>query len=278
MKKNKLLIITGLTGFIGTNLQNNKLFLQNFEIIGVNTKDYFHINKKIRIITESDFYSIVNKNDTVDILHLAQLYDLNENNKIKIWESNYGFGVNFFNNLIKNNVKISNILFTNTFFSFSDEQNIKNSSYVLSKNKFSSFLDLLSKENSINYIEVYLHNTLGLNDTRNKLIPNIIKSINNKDKFDIQNPNSFINILDVEIVLLQFYNFLALNKSSKTVIISKYEFLISSIYNFLYNYINNAKEIKLIKQLSIENISYIDIKKIDFNLSVTLKKIVDELI
>ena len=33
MKKKKLLIITGLTGFIGTSLLNNKLFLENFEIL-----------------------------------------------------------------------------------------------------------------------------------------------------------------------------------------------------------------------------------------------------
>ena len=278
MKKKKLLIITGLTGFIGTSLLNNKLFLENFEIIGINTTDYLLFDKKIKKIAESEFYKKIKKYKTVDVLHLAQLYDLDENNKIKIWESNYNFGVNFFRNLIENNIKISSILFTNTVFSLSGNQDLKNSSYVLSKNKFSSFLDTFSKENVINYIEVYLSNTLGIDDTRNKIIPNIIKSIFNKDSYEIRNFESYLNILDVDLILNQFYKLFSINSSRKITIISKYEFLISSIYNFLNNYINNGKEVEIKKQLSVDTISDTDFKKIDFNLSDTLKKIVDDLI
>lgn len=278
MKKKKLLIITGLTGFIGTSVLNNKLFLENFEIIGINTTDYLLFDKKIKKIAESEFYKKIKKYKTVDVLHLAQLYDLDENNKIKIWESNYNFGVNFFRNLIENNIKISSILFTNTVFSLSGNQDLKNSSYVLSKNKFSSFLDTFSKENVINYIEVYLSNTLGIDDTRNKIIPNIIKSIFNKDSFEIRNSESYLNILDVDLILNQFYKLFSINSSHKITIISKYEFLISSIYNFLNNYINNGKEVEIKKQLSVDTISDTDFKKIDFNLSETLKKIVDDLI
>ena len=278
MKKKKLLIITGLTGFIGTSLLNNKLFLENFEIIGINTTDYLLFDKKIKKIAESEFYKKIKKYKTVDVLHLAQLYDLDENNKIKIWESNYNFGVNFFRNLIENNIKISSILFTNTVFSLSGNQDLKNSSYVLSKNKFSSFLDTFSKENVINYIEVYLSNTLGIDDTRNNIIPNIIKSIFNKDSFEIRNSESYLNILDVDLILNQFYKLFSINSSRKITIISKYEFLISSIYNFLNNYINNGKEVEIKKQLSVDTISDTDFKKIDFNLSETLKKIVDDLI
>lgn len=278
MKKKKLLIITGLTGFIGTSLLNNKLFLQNYEIIGINTTDYLFFDKKIKKIAESEFYKKIKKYKTVDVLHLAQLYDLDENNKIKIWESNYNFGVIFFRNLIENNIKISSILFTNTVFSLSGNQDLKNSSYVLSKNKFSSFLDTFSKENVINYIEVYLSNTLGIDDTRNKIIPNIIKSIFNKDSFEIRNSDSYLNILDVDLILNQFYKLFSINSSRKITIISKYEFLISSIYNFLNNYINNGKEVEIKKQLSVDTISDTDFKKIDFNLSETLKKIVDDLI
>ena len=278
MKKKKLLIITGLTGFIGTSLLNNKLFLQNFEIIGINSTDYLFFDKKIKKIAESEFYKKIKKYKTVDVLHLAQLYDLDENNKIKIWESNYNFGVIFFRNLIENNIKISSILFTNTVFSLSGNQDLKNSSYVLSKNKFSSFLDTFSKENVINYIEVYLSNTLGIDDTRNKIIPNIIKSIFNKDSFEIRNSDSYLNILDVDLILNQFYKLFSINSSRKITIISKYEFLISSIYNFLNNYINNGKEVEIKKQLSVDTISDTDFKKIDFNLSETLKKIVDDLI
>lgn len=278
MKKKKLLIITGLTGFIGTSLLNNKLFLENFEIIGINTTDYLLFDKKIKKIAESEFYKKIKKYKTVDVLHLAQLYDLDENNKIKIWESNYNFGVNFFRNLIENNIKISSILFTNTVFSLSGNQDLKNSSYVLSKNKFSSFLDTFSKENVINYIEVYLSNTLGIGDTRNKIIPNIIKSIFNKDSYEIRNSESYLNILDVDLILNQFYKLFSINSSRKITIISKYEFLISSIYDFLNNYINNGKEVEIKKQLSVDTISDTDFKKIDFNLSETLKKIVDDLI
>ena len=278
MKKKKLLIITGLTGFIGTSLLNNKLFLENFEIIGINTTDYLLFDKKIKKIAESEFYKKIKKYKTVYILHLAQLYDLDENNKIKIWESNYNFGVNFFRNLIENNIKISSILFTNTVFSLSGNQDLKNSSYVLSKNKFSSFLDTFSKENVINYTEVYLSNTLGIGDTRNKIIPNIIKSIFNKDSCEIRNSESYLNILDVDLILNQFYKLFSINSSRKITIISKYEFLISSIYNFLNNYINNGKEVEIKKQLSVDTISDTDFKKIDFNLSETLKKIVDDLI
>lgn len=278
MKKKKLLIITGLTGFIGTSLLNNKLFLENFEIIGINTTDYLLFDKKIKKIAESEFYKKIKKYKTVYILHLAQLYDLDENNKIKIWESNYNFGVNFFRNLIENNIKISSILFTNTVFSLSGNQDLKNSSYVLSKNKFSSFLDTFSKENVINYTEVYLSNTIGIDDTRNKIIPNIIKSIFNKDSCEIRNSESYLNILDVDLILNQFYKLFSINSSRKITIISKYEFLISSIYNFLNNYINNGKEVEIKKQLSVDTISDTDFKKIDFNLSETLKKIVDDLI
>ena len=119
MGKKKILIVTGATGFIGTEILRNKLFLKDYEILGLSSKKFFLLSSKLETISKQEFLGIAQKSQHVDVLHLATFYDLNEENKELIHKSNFTFGKEFFEELKNNDVRLMNILYTNTVFSFS---------------------------------------------------------------------------------------------------------------------------------------------------------------
>tara|TARA_B100000427_G_scaffold199891_1_gene166195 strand:+ start:180 stop:1025 length:846 start_codon:yes stop_codon:yes gene_type:complete len=278
--KKKLLIITGVTGFVGSSLIKNKLFLENFDILGVNSKEYFAFENKLEIINKNVFLDRAKNYKDVSLIHLATLYDLNEENKELIYKANYNFGTKFIEALCENKIYINSILYTNTAFIYSEDENIRKSSYVISKDNFSQYLNKFSKKNNINLMEIYLSNTFGLGDKRNKLIPNMIKSIKSGEEFIINNPSAFINILDVEILIEEFFRILNFNKSIKCSMFSKHEFSITSIYEFLDSLINNKKITEIISELSSAGDLFpddINNTYFEFNLSKSLTKICNHL-
>tara|TARA_B100001741_G_C16459647_1_gene554516 strand:+ start:38 stop:883 length:846 start_codon:yes stop_codon:yes gene_type:complete len=278
--KKKLLIITGITGFVGSSLIKNKSFLESFDILGVNSKEYFSVKNKLEIINKNAFIDKVKNYKDVSLVHLATFYDLNEDNKKLIYQANYSFGIEFIETLYKNKISINSILYTNTAFIFSKDENIRKSSYVISKDNFSEYLNEFAKKKDINLIEIYLSNTFGLGDKRKKLIPNMIESIKSGEEFVINNPSAFINILDIEILIEEFFKILNLNKSFKCSMLSKYEFSITSIYEFLNSYINNKKTNEIISKISSDGDllpANVNNKYFEFNLSKSLMKICNHL-
>ena len=85
------------------------------------------------------------------------------------------------------------------------DENIRKSSYVISKDNFSEYLNEFAKKKDINLIEIYLSNTFGLGDKRKKLIPNMIESIKSGEEFVINNPSWGIYFMVGFIVFIFFY-------------------------------------------------------------------------
>jgi|TARA_Y100000816_G_C26101834_1_gene584225 nucleoside-diphosphate-sugar epimerase len=278
--KKKILIVTGVTGFIGSEILRNKLFLKDYEILGLNSKNFFLLGKKLDTISQQEFLSIAQKSKHVDVLHLATFYDLNEENKEMIYKSNFTFGKEFFEELKNNDVRLVNILYTNTVFSFSSDSYLNKSTYVRSKNKFSEFLHEFSHESNINFIEVFLSNTIGKNDFRKKLIPNMVSSIKKDKNFHIQNPNSYINILDIDIITNEIYSLYQLNNRNKYSFLSKKEYLISSINNYLTSYLIENKKSKIkYKESELGNSfpSEINLKYFEFEFEKLLLEICNDM-
>ena len=280
MGKKKILIVTGATGFIGTEILRNKLFLKDYEILGLSSKNFFLLSSKLETISKQKFLSIAQKSQHVDVLHLATFYDLNEENKELIYKSNFTFGKEFFEELKNNDVRLMNILYTNTVFSFSFDEHFSKSTYVRSKNKFSEFLDEFSQESNINFIEVFLSNTIGKNDFRKKLIPNMVSSIKTNNNFYIQNPNSYINILDIDIISNEIYSLYQLNNRVKYSFLSKKEYLISSINSYLTSYLIENKKNKIeYKESELGNSfpSEINLKYFEFEFEKLLLEMCDDI-
>ena len=68
----KLMIISGATGFIGSNIVNGFHFDGYDQVLGVSSKYYYSIikNKKIKI-SKKEFNKVTSENVLIDFLHLA---------------------------------------------------------------------------------------------------------------------------------------------------------------------------------------------------------------
>ena len=77
MESKSLILITGITGFIGNSLINKKKFLNNYSIIGTSTNNYFKIYKeKLVKIDINEFTDTLDRHEDIKIIHLATFYSL----------------------------------------------------------------------------------------------------------------------------------------------------------------------------------------------------------
>ena len=279
LKKN-VLVITGITGFIGNSILNNKDFVKNFTIYGLNSSGYFKLEDSLIEIDETNFLKSIKQSKSLSILHLATFYSLDEVDKEQIIHSNYEFGLSFFNLLLENEIVITTILYTNTMFLFFDENNIKKSTYVLTKNKFSEYLNSISKKQGINFIEIYLNNTFGPNDTRKKIIPLIFDSLLNKKEFQIKNPEKFISLIPIDKILEIFIKLLNKKESYKGVVYSSLEYELDSLNSYIFKSYNDKKreKIKSIKFSELNGVpKNIESIIVDFELEIELEKLLSKL-
>jgi nucleoside-diphosphate-sugar epimerase len=127
---------------------------------------------------------------------LATFYSKKGSDKTKIEEANINFGVEILEKLRQNNLR--KIIYTNTMFKFQEEN--KDYFYTRTKNKFT---DLIKSELKLGEIlsELYLDNTFGPNDTRNKIFNQIKTSIINEQISPVANKEAFINLSYIDDVI-----------------------------------------------------------------------------
>ena len=106
MAAKKLLIITGITGFVGSHLVNSN-FLKDYDVVGLSSDKFFTIFGKIEEITKSQYLDKIESASKIKIIFLATYYSLNNEEKDLITEANENFGKNFL--LEINNTKIEKI-------------------------------------------------------------------------------------------------------------------------------------------------------------------------
>jgi nucleoside-diphosphate-sugar epimerase len=249
----KKILITGSTGFIGSNiflnikndfkiylllrrkLRKKKInFIKNQNIKIINFKNYDELNFKIKKIT-------------VDvIIHCATYYVKKHKDKdiSKIIDSNILFPNIILKNLKKMKVK-KFINFTTVWENYNAQKDRSFNLYSKSKQIFRKNIDFYKNNNKkIKFYNFFVSDTYGENDSRKKLI-NVLKNNYSKNKITkILSKKLYINLLNVKDIL-QAVN-LIINKKinpGNYVLKNKYNFNLQKIVSKI-NY-NNKKKIKI---------------------------------
>ena len=265
----KDVLVTGSSGFIGTNLlKNNEEF--NFYRF---TRESLENNKILLNDKEFDLKKVQGKNFV--FLHLATYFSKDEKNIKEINNGNLEFGIKVLTKLKECN--LIKIIYTNTMFKFYNDHISRNLAYTKSKNHLSDFFQNYSNEKNISYEEIFFDNTYGLNDKRKKIIPHIVNSIKNKKANPIQNKDAIINLVHIEDIVTRLKIAINENTSDKSMFISNNSVKLVSIYDYLYSIFNEKTQKKLIYRKNIFNKNKLEIDHKGINLK-SLEKGLDSLI
>ncbi len=207
----KIIYVTGITGFIGSNLL--KYLQQKYnKVINFTRNNTLQIYEKgeIEEIDISKDFFVKNPSDT--LINLATLYQPNPNSILELEnliKANILFPANVCNYLALNeNLKIINALSYHQLLDFK-AQNV----YSLSKELFKEFLDHQKKE----IVSLYIFDTFGFGDTRNKVVDIFIKNVLAGNTITIPTNDVKINLADVQPVCQSLINSIDLKHGSYSI-------------------------------------------------------------
>ena len=270
------IIITGASGFLGSNFLNKILKNNsNTEIISI-TNNSLQEDERILNLNISDAENVIKNNyDKYDVLHFATFYskDIKDNNNI--YNANIEFGNKLLGSL--NSDHINRFIYTNTMFVFDSEQD--NHYYTKTKKEFSETLKQYFLDRPNVYSQIYLDNSFGENDKRNKVVSQIIKAVVKNDINPVQNNQAFINLIYIDDVVNCIIEEIKNNNDIETRITSKYDVNISSIYDFLIKFskeqIIDNELLKVIesKQLHSKNLPIVNKNLRETNIYSNLIKV-----
>ena len=236
LKKNKGIIVSGSSGFVGRNLikylYDKKQF--EYEILEVD-------RNQLQILNKTNFDELV-------LVHLASIFSLEDSKSKDIYNANVSFGLDVLNNIEME--KLTNIIYTNSIYSLDSEY--KNYMYTMTKNDFSKILEAYKKHYNFQIQEFFLDNTYGAGDTRGKLLQLLIDSSMKNKALEIKYPDKFISLTDVNDVIDLIFNKIDSVSSSKLVVSSKKQYQIQSIKDFIDSKQNN-KILKKENSIKFEN-------------------------
>ena len=266
------ILITGSTGFIGTNVINF-LLKKNIYIYDI-LRNKNKKNKKIKELKKYKnylpiFYKTFNelekklKKIKIDIVINCATYYTGQNS-IKNIE-----------NLIKTNVIFCSIILEilknkiTKFINFGSMMEYSRGNYFSPRNfyaitkyffqKIEEFYKL--KYKNIKFYDLKLYETYGDRDSRNKLIPTIIKNYKKNKKIKITSKNLKMNFVHIES-LMKIINMIIFNK------IKEGEYCVKNNRFIEICKLINSLNIKLTKKIKIKYLS----TKVDFIVNNKLKK------
>ena len=200
----KKILITGSNGFVGRNILNE--LLSKHKIYVTVRKKLFSKRKKMDknlsfIVFKN--YSDLNvklKKIKVDyVIHCATNY-LKAHKSDDIYDlinTNITFGNIILENLNKMNVK-KFINFSTVWQDFDGKENIPFNLYSATKRAFENIIRYYeNKLKKVNFYNLYIGDTYGSYDNRNKIINVIKTNINNNKFINIISKNLFLNLLNV---------------------------------------------------------------------------------
>jgi len=207
----KIIYVTGITGFIGSNLLHHLLQKYN-KVVNFTRNKTLKIYEKDRaeeVDISTDFFL---QNPSNVLINLATLYnpipssiDELEN----LIEANIHFPASVFSALDSlENLKIVNALSYLQLLDFKT-QNV----YSLSKELFKKFLDHQNSE----IVNLYIFDTFGSGDTRNKVVDIFIKNIIAGNPISIPSNEIRINLADVEPICRSLIKSIDLPQGSYSV-------------------------------------------------------------
>lgn len=177
--KNKTILITGINGFLGSEL--GKLFYKSYNVIGLEkkTSNLYRLNGlniKVFKSTKKGINRIFKEFKVNYIIHTATLYGRNKEKQSQIINSNFLFPVNLLDLAIKNNVEV----FINTDTVLEKNTNI----YSLTKKQFTDWLFFRSSE--IKVINMKLEHFYGPGCSETNFITSMINKLkSNIPKIDL---------------------------------------------------------------------------------------------
>ena len=241
--------VTGHSGFIGKELVRN--LSQEFEIFKISRNDIIESNK---YFTKKIPLDLIKKNNLKKfknniLFHLATLYNPNpkSNEEIsQIIESNFLFGLRLFQHLGYN--FFSKVLLTQSYLEL--HKNSSKSIYCQTKSLFSSEIERIIPGK---VVKVYIYDTFGLFDKRNKLINIWLKQLALNQTVTIFSEKTKINISSKEFVtkIISSINFI---DPGKYEIRSEVELTLIELF-YLLKDITNSKSRFILKKNTPINVS-----------------------
>ncbi len=200
----KKILITGSNGFIGRNILNE--LLPKYKIYVTVRKKFFRERKKtyknlsfIIFKNYSDLNLKLKKIKVDYVIHCATKY-LKTHKSDDIYElinANITFGNIILENLNKMNVK-KFINFSTVWQDFDGKENSPFNLYSATKSAFENIIRYYENRlKKISFYNLYIGDTYGSYDNRNKIISVIKTNINNNKLINIISKNLFLNLLNV---------------------------------------------------------------------------------
>lgn len=207
----KNIYTTGLTGFVGKNLL--PLLLESYDqIINFQRDDSVTIYTSHSEVTHKLSKALTSENPADDMVHLATLYDPNPSSLAdleSLIKSNVYFIINILENYVsQEKLTISNICSYTQLLNKSAQN-----SYSLSKEIVNSYL----KSNNFKIKNIYLFDTFGKGDARNKVTDIFIMQALKKEKIVISHNDIEINLSCVDDVAESINNSLKLKPGNYSI-------------------------------------------------------------
>lgn len=262
------IIITGSNGFIGSRLTKK---IEKQSLIFIDRK-----NKNNLKFVDHNNLTIKNLNhfDSILIFHLSTYFSLDDAKKDKVFEAN----VSFTNNLLDliDDYDVKKIIYTNSMYNFYKDPNLRDSFYTKTKNECAKNLEYFCDKNNSIFEEIFLDNTFGEGDKREKIIPLIVKSIIQDSENPIINKNGFINLTHVDDVVDRLLISREIFEKNKSAFIPKYMVNLNSIYHFLLSfYIQNQPDKEI---LTYKKNDYINMQLLIDNKNINLDNLNEKLV
>jgi len=192
LKLPKAIFTTGLSGFIGKNLLP-KLLNKYDQVVNFERDNKVSIYDKSHKKLASLSKELINRFDANTLIHLATLYKPNtkcQNDLDEILQSNVNFIINIIENYLhKENIEIINI---------SSYMQLLNSKYQNSYSLSKEMVNIFLKENNYIHKNIFLFDSFGNGDTRNKVTDTFIKKIISNEEIKIPTDDVLINLSYVD--------------------------------------------------------------------------------
>ena len=184
-----MIIITGITGFLGSNLAR-KLIRSNSPIIGIinSQKSIDRISDfsdKCKLISLPDLNNFLElkKYALFGIVHAATVYGRDSESREDIYKCNYELPIQILKNTRKFNPKF--FINIDTFYNnkISLEKNMN--TYIESKKDLIKYLKKFKTNSSFKIFNLILHHIYGPGDSKHKFTSRLINLLNHEDYLDL---------------------------------------------------------------------------------------------
>ena len=198
------ILLTGSTGFIGSNLlihlkkRNIKIYdIVRYPKKNIKCKNYYPVLFK----DNSELESKLKKIKINSVINCATHYSLKQdsNSLIQLINANVTFGTL----IIKNtSSKIKKFINFGTMMEFEGNKQNPNNIYAITKVFYEKILNYFQKNNKkIKIYNIKIFETFGDNDNRKKIIPTIINSYKNDKTFELLSSKIKMNFVSIDNVI-----------------------------------------------------------------------------